>query len=162
MSVANNSRDRIASRKLLDLFSVFALEQVNTESTRITPLGKGNVLDLLAASHPHLVHKIAVNEGISDHKIITAVLKVIPSQVTKPPRTLYIFRKANFHAFKDFIKAKSYSYVRFLQNHTVDDSWSEFLRILREGTSKFVPTKIVRDRKEPRWVKPKLRSLQRK
>ena len=162
MSVTKHNRDTNTSQKLIDLFSVFALEQIITEATRMTSLGKGNILDLLATSHPHIVHRLSVEEGISDHKIISAVLKVNASRVTKPPRTLYLFKRANFLAFKEFVQAESHAYVSFIQIHSVDESWSEFLRILREGTNRFVPTKLARDREEPRWVKAKLRSLQRK
>ena len=162
MIVVSNSREKYISQKVVDLFSVFALEQVNLEATRTTSLGKSNILDLLATSEPHLVDSIVVEEGISDHKIITAVLKIDAYRLLKPPRKIYLFQKANIPALKEFVKGEKEALIRFFQLNSVDDSWSEFLRILHEGTSRFVPTKMVRDRKDPRWVKPKLRSLHRK
>lgn len=67
MSVTKNSRNKNSSQKLIDLFSVFAFEQINTDATRMISFCKGNILNLLVTSHPKLFHRLSVEEGISDH-----------------------------------------------------------------------------------------------
>ena len=77
----------------------------------------------------------------------------------KPP--LYVLW-ANFSEFKDYINVNKDNYFSFVNNDIVEDSWTSFLSVLKEGLAKFIPIKNVRECKEPRWVKSKLQALYRK
>ena len=72
LTCSNSSRERKFSQKLIDTFSLHAIEQVNMTKTRTTRAGEGNILDLLATTHPQLITNLDIVDGISDHDVIMA------------------------------------------------------------------------------------------
>ena len=100
---SSTSAEKKLSQKLIDTFTIHGLEQVNMNITRTNRTGKGNILDLLATSHPQLMTSIHVADGISDHDVIIAELKAETIKTLKPRRDIYLFSKCNFTEFKIYI-----------------------------------------------------------
>ena len=96
---------------------------------------------------------------VNDHDFS---LQKTSQKTSQKSRNVYMFRKAKFSKFKDYISINKDDCFSFVSNHTVEEGWIEFLGLLKEGLAKFIPIKTVRERKEPRWVKPKLCALHRK
>ena len=81
---------------LLSTAAEFHLDQVNLEPTR-----KKNVLELLFTSNPEVVISCSTGPGISDHDhIVVARCKLHPEINMKKPRSIQLFKKADWTAIK--------------------------------------------------------------
>ena len=86
------------TRKLLDLFEHFDMQNIVDEPTRLTPQ-KETLIDLIVTTRPELKTKGVLPLGISDHCLIYASLKLRKGR--PPPRIITIINFKHFNA-KDF------------------------------------------------------------
>ena len=90
------------TRKLLDMFDLFSMQNVVNEATRVTPTTQP-LIDLIVTTKVNLVGKSrALPLGLSDHCLTYATLKLKSKR--SPPK---IIRTRNFKYFiNDFLKHK--------------------------------------------------------
>ena len=87
------------TRKLLDLFEQFDMQNIVDEPTRLTPQTE-TLIDLIVTTRPELINiKGVLPLGISDHCLIYASLKLRKGR--PPPRIITIRNFKHFNA-KDF------------------------------------------------------------
>ena len=144
---------------LLQIADDFHLEQVNLNPTR-----RQNVLELLFTSCPALVTSCSTGPGISDHDhIVVARCKLSPTITKKKPRTIQLFKKADWSAIKNHLKAASHDFS--VMTRTSDDSqasWESFKKTINDAIKRYVPTKRVSARYKTPWVTRDIRRLIRK
>jgi hypothetical protein len=143
---------RITCEALLNTFSNHFLTQIVHEPTR-----ENKVLDLLAVSHPTLFKHVDVIEGISDHKAIFTTLNTTTELTIKEKRKVYLFEKCDFKKFGEAIESSFTAFLASSKDKNVDTSWKYFLDILRKGIDKYIPHKLKRETKEPRWYNCEVR-----
>ena len=101
LSTLDNPRPDVQNktRKLLDLFEQFDMQNIVDEPTRLTPQAK-TLIDLIVITRPGLINiKGVLPLGISDHCLIYASLKLRKGR--PPPRIITIRNFQHFNA-KDF------------------------------------------------------------
>ena len=92
------SRDKQHCNKLLELSLHYNFEQVNRTRTR-----QGMILDLLFTTHPGLVqrHTVCAPIGLSDHDILSVTTSIKHIVITKPPRSVCNFYKADWQNIRE-------------------------------------------------------------
>ena len=135
------------------------LIQMNEHPTR-----KNNILELFLTSTPELVTSCTTGPGISDHDhIVIAKMELTTKQNRKEPRTIQLFKKANWDGLRNsIINATS----RFLSNcpdtKPIEDNWKFFKETLLTGLKQFVPNKTVSGRYNLPWITTKVKRLIRR
>ena len=86
-------------RECLEVFNDCLLEQTVTSPTR----GK-HILDLFFTSNSTLIDSVSVLPGLSDHDIVWVLVNTIPSQTKQVPRTIPLYRKADWDQFKQTMR----------------------------------------------------------
>ena len=144
---------------LLQIADDFNLEQLNLNPTRMK-----NVLELLFTSCPALVTSCSTGPGISDHDhILVARCKLSPSITKKKPRTIQLYKKADWSAIKRHLQTASQEFFEKTKNS--DDSqasWGFFKNTIQDAIKQYVPTKKVSARYKTPWVTRENRRLVRK
>ena len=85
------------SDDFMTLISDFSFTQMVTEPTRLD-----NVLDIFLTSNNTLVQKVE-NPGIADHDVIVADVNIKRTLGRQEPRSVPLYRKANWDRFREYI-----------------------------------------------------------
>ncbi|XP_072021618.1 uncharacterized protein [Amphiura filiformis] len=145
-SVKPNARYANLSRKFLDLFSDFGLEQLVRKPTRIN-----NILDIFLTNNQTLVEDSAVIPGISDHDAIPIItINIKPKLIKQNPRKIFLWNKANTEALKadlrDFSAGLS---TRDISQSSVENLYCEFVDKINLVMEEHIPSRIVREKIPP-------------
>ncbi|XP_072044150.1 uncharacterized protein [Amphiura filiformis] len=144
------------NRALLDTVEEHGLIQQVKEPTRLN-----NILDLLLTTNPDLVEQVDVCPGMSDHRIVIAVINVKAKRITKPPRKVFVYTKMNKEGFKN--DALAFQKVILTSNErSTSENWSHFTNEIGGMVEKHVPQKNIRERWDVPWLSPEIKRLIRK
>ena len=143
--------------KLLEMLDDHNLTQMVNSPTR-----NNNILDWFLTSNPTLVSNITVQAGISDHNIVIAQARLKPQINKQTPRTIHLFKKANWNDFKAFINRSKVNIINNADVLSVEDIWTKFTNMINEGINKFVPIKKIGTKKLLPWVTQDIKRLIRK
>jgi len=138
----------------------FLLTQVVDQPTR-----GDNLLDVILIRDPDLLLKIRVENGISDHKLLTAEFNFVSRLKSANSSTLNIFdfNKANIDGINDFLKKNFLSFSARSNSMDIEDMWVLFKNLTSEAIRSFVPQKqICPSSSRPVWFGKQLRSLERR
>ena len=105
------------------------------------PTRGDNVLDLFLTSNHTLVNKVEILSGISDHEISISNVSIKPKMSRQKPRSVPIYRKADWNKFKSFMALKSSEILCRFQESTVEEIWNALKTALDSGIKQFVPIK---------------------
>jgi len=99
-----STRIPIKTKKLLNLFDLFGMQNVINQPTRVTPTTK-SLIDLIVTTKVNLIRQSGVTPlGISDHGLVYATLKLTNKR--PPPKIIRVrnFKHFNVEAFKTDIE----------------------------------------------------------
>ncbi|MCG8046380.1 MAG: hypothetical protein JAY66_11960 [Candidatus Thiodiazotropha taylori] len=150
--------------RLLSLYKDFlsCLDDFDLVQMVSKPTRGDNILDLFLTSNHTLVNSTEILPGISDHDIISATVSVKPKLNKQKPRSVPIFRKADWDGFKLFIREKSFEILGRFQESTPEEIWNAFKSALNSGIEKFVPIKKLSTKSSLPWITQEIRRLIRK
>ena len=132
------------------------------EPTRITPT-TATILDQFLSNIPHFVHDISVLPPVSsnDHCTISARLKFRTFKQQAYERTIWLYNKANFDAFREALKSTNWDLC--FENEDIDIVCQTWTDIFLSIAKRFIPNKIVTIRPDDSpWYNSYLRRLKRK
>ena len=121
-----------------------------------------NVLDLFLTSNHTLVNKVEILAGISDHKISISDISIKPKMSLLKPRSVPIYRKADWDKFKSFMASKCTEILCRFQKSTVEEIWNALKTALDSGIQQFVPIKKLSSKCSLPWITQEIRRLMRK
>ena len=133
--------------EFIDIMNDFNLFQVVREPTRYE-----NILDLFLTTNNTLVNAVTIIPGLSDHNIVKSVVNIKPKFNKQQPRRSFLFRKANWESFRDYMRSYSSTFLENLNGKSVDQAWSEFKDTIHEGIRKFIPSKLIGSKKHLPWI----------
>ena len=93
-----------------------------------------NVLDLFLTSNHTLVNKVEILPSISDHEISISSVSVKPKMTRQKPRSVPIYRKADWESFKSYMASKTSEILDRFQESTVEEIWNA-LKTALQGSS---------------------------
>ena len=143
--------------KFGEMLNDYGLTQVVTEPTR-----SGNILDLLITNRPSQVNRVQILPGIGDHDIPYAELEVIPTRKKQVPRSIPLYRKANWGDLEQHMSEVGCNIRNSEDTASVEDLWSTFKQGYSEGLKKFIPHKNTKSKDSCPWISPDLRKLIRR
>ena len=126
------------------------------------PTCQDNTLDLFLTNNDSLVSKVTILPGISDHDIVSCMVRFKPIILKQVPRVIPLYRKADWTAFKAFAKDKCEELMKDHPSKSVEDLWSSFKSVIHNGIAKFVPRKILGTKKSLPWITQPIKRLIRK
>ena len=88
------------------------------------PTRQDNTLDLFLTNNDSLVSKVTILPGISDHDIVSCMVRFKPVILKQVPRVMLLYRKADWTAFKAFAKDKCEELLKDHPSKSVEDLWS--------------------------------------
>ncbi|MCW4309234.1 MAG: reverse transcriptase domain-containing protein [Candidatus Thiodiazotropha endolucinida] len=143
--------------EFIDILNEFSLSQVVREATRC-----GNILDLFLTSNITLINTVQILPGLSDHDIVKSAVSIKPRVVKQNPRKTFLYRKADWESFRQFISSFSTSFMPEVRNKTVDEAWTDFKNAIHDGINKFIPAKLLSSKKHLPWISNHIRRDMRK
>lgn len=149
--------DRPHAELMLEMMVKYSLVQVVEKPTRI----QGNssaLLDLLFISESTFEHSIEVNDGISDHKMVVATLKINKPLAKKRIVHVYNFNRADDTSVLDYLEL---ALDRMPNDNDVDKLWNYFTDVVHSSLSRFVPKRAKRIHKDNPWVSREIIHLKR-
>ena len=126
------------------------------------PTRGDNILDLFLTSNHTLVNKVEILPGISDHEISISNISVKPKMSRKKPRSVPIYRKADWDSFKSYMATKSSEILCRFQESTVEEIWNALKTALDSGIQQFIHIKKISSKCSLPWITLEIRRLMRK
>ncbi|CAG2250335.1 unnamed protein product [Mytilus edulis] len=99
-SLSPNTHHTNIHHKFTDILDDHGLQQMVEEPTK-----ESNTLDLIITNYPNSFIRVETIHGISDHDIVFAELKTIPSKQTQKPRNISLYKKAKGDNIKEDLKS---------------------------------------------------------
>ena len=131
----------------ISLINDFSLQQMVSFPTRLN-----NTLDLFFTSNPSLIKSVKLVAGISDHDIVHVTSDVKPRLTKQKPRTVHLYRKANWADFQKYIESKSPSMFTDYHSKSTEELWKEFKKLIHEGIDLFIPSKKIGSKPSLPWI----------
>ena len=123
------------------------------------PTRQDNILDLFLTNNDSLVSKVTILPGISDHDLVSCIVRLKPIILKQIPRVMPLHRKADWTAFKAFAKDKCEELLKDHTSKSVEDLWSSFKGVIHNGIAKFVPDKTLGTKKSLPWITQPIKRL---
>lgn len=158
-----------SGEKMLEIMFAHNLTQIVREYTRMTSSSR-SVLDLVFLSNKLCNYNICVDEGISDHRLVSVTIPLSVSRA-RTYKTVQVkdYTNADDTSILDML---GYSFGHFehaSERQTVDELWQRFKDIIKYCIDKFVPSRVKQTKKRNPWItrdiihkKRKLKRLRRK
>ena len=115
--------------KLITLIQDTQMSQLVTFPTR-----GNNILDLCFCTHPDSVLSCEPIPGFNDHDAITLSIQTTRQVMKQHPRTIYLYRSADWDKIREKLSELSHDYFELNSNsssRTLEENWSFFLQNLK-------------------------------
>ena len=99
-------------------------QQYNLIQMVSEPTRQDNTLDLFLTNNHSLVSKVKILPGISDHDIVSCMVRFRPIILKQVPRVMPLYRKADWTAFKGFAKDSCEELLKDHPSKSAEDLWS--------------------------------------
>ena len=104
------------------------------------PTRGGNILDLFLTTNHTLAEYVSIIPGLSDHNIVKCIVNSKPKVTKKAPRKTFLYRKAGWVSFRDYMQSFCSSFLSSYEGKSVEALWTEFKEALNSGIEKFIPS----------------------
>ena len=146
-------------QQLLTLSQDAHMSQLVTFPTRAQ-----NTLDLLFTTHPDSILSCYPAPGLSDHDAVLATIKTPNCRAKKPPRTIYLYKSADWDTIKEDLCNLSHTFFE-LNNQSpqsLEENWTFFIQNLQQIVNDNTPTKTSTTKTHLPWMTSTLKRLIRK
>eukprot|EP00745_Piridium_sociabile_P041733 TRINITY_DN82982_c0_g1_i5.p1 TRINITY_DN82982_c0_g1~~TRINITY_DN82982_c0_g1_i5.p1 ORF type:complete len:1008 (+),score=211.04 TRINITY_DN82982_c0_g1_i5:126-3026(+) len=144
-------------RKLADLLNDTGMEQVVHEPTR-----EENTLDLVMTNSPHLIPRVNVIPGLSDHDIVFCEFQTKVALERQPQRQIPLYQKAEWDSMRSDMNNLQTKVLEADTDTPVEELWSTFKDGLHSSIKDNIPHKLSKSKPKPPWLTAELRHLIRK
>ena len=131
--------------------------------TNITRPSSKNVLDLIVTSNPNIISNVRVIPGMSDHDIVLFEINMSPKIQRKPPHRIYKFDRQDTNIIKSYLNNRAEAFLSSdPSSRSVDTNWTFFKDTITEAMSKFIPSKMSKNKQTHPWITPDITRQMRK
>ena len=141
----------------IDMLSDLGMEQLVEEPTR-----RDNTLDLVITNTPHLIPRVEILPGLSDHDAVFCEINIHPHKRKQIPRLIPLYKKADWEGLKHEMEDLHTNIKNKKHSATTEELWLLFKNTLDAAVKKFIPHKHVRSKDTKPWITPALRRLIKK
>ena len=120
------------------------------------------LLDLFFTSNPTHIDSVSILPGLSDHDIVRALVNTILNQTKRIPRTIPLYKKADWDQFKQTMRDFQSELLTDLATTDVQELWVMLASGLEQGIDKFIPTRKSGTRDGFPWINQEVCHLMRK
>jgi len=146
------------NNRFVDVCEILGLTQIVKEPTR-----NGNTLDLFLVTSPDRCEDINILPGVSDHEGVSIVYKQHISRNKKPPRNVYIFKRADMDAIKhELHNYRNQQFQDHCKEGDVNYTWEKLKITLQTIMDKYIPQRTIRQNTKLPWVNTAIRRLGRR
>ena len=139
------------------MLSDLGMEQLVEEPTR-----RHNTLDLVITNTPHIVPRVEVLPGLSDHDAVFCEINIHPQKKKQPPRLIPLYKNGDWEGLKRDMKNLLSNMEAMKEDATTDELWTSFRDALHASVKKHIPHKPARAKETKPWINPALRRLIKK
>ena len=126
------------------------------------PTREDNILDLICTNLPSKINKAWVIPGISDHCIPTAEVDIQPIQRRQRPRTIQLYKKADWDQMAKEMGAVKHQIEEQKHTKTANELWLMFKNAVADAAAKYIPSKTCKSREQLPYMTRELVKLIRK
>lgn len=144
------------SNDFIQLSLLFNLAQIIN-----TPTRGDNILDLVFASHPDLIHSLTCIEGLSDHRTISFNLSIPVPRQNPRKKLIRDYNKANVHAIITELES-FYSFSHTAVSRSVEQNWLLYKQKVLTPIEEYVPLVSVRCDDDNPWYTTSVKKLSQK
>ena len=140
-----------------DMLKNHGLTQIVNEPTR-----KGNILDLLITNRPNQINRTEILPGIAtgeDHHVVYTELDRNPHRTKQRPKNIFVYQKANWPGFKQYVETLASKMSRMDEESTVEEIWNTVKIGLLDGMKKFIPQRMTKTKECCPWIDKNLQKL---
>ena len=149
--------------KFRDMLHDHNMHQLVLEPTRTDKKkGTSNTLDLLITNNPHLVPRVEVIPGLSDHDIPYCEFAINPPRIKQAPRLIPLYDKADLNAMKKDMTDLHTELNRNKDNLTTEEIWSRFKDTLTASAETNIPQKKARTKTSKPWITSEIRKISKR
>ena len=141
----------------IDMLSDFGMEQLVEEPTR-----RDNTLDLVFTNIPHLIPRVEILPGLSDHDAVFCEINIHPQKRKQLPRLVPLYKSADWEGLKREMEELLTTIENRKDSASTDELWTIFKDALHAAVKKYIPHKQARSKESKPWITPALRRLIRK
>ena len=141
-------------KDFIDMMHDHGLEQLVMEPTRLD-----NTLDLLLTNCPHLVPRVEVIPGLSDHNIPYCEFAITAARSRQVPRLIPLYSKADWKSIKSVMIDLHLAMVSDQRNLTTEELWLRFKDAFADAIKSHIPHKEARTKTSKPWITPDIRKL---
>ena len=146
--------------KFKDMLHDHNLHQLVLETTRTDKKkGTSNTLDLLITNCPHLVPRVEVIPGLSDHDIPYCEFAINPPRIKQAPRLIPLYDKADLGIMRNDMKDLFKELDRDKDHLTTEEIWTRFKDTLTASALANVPLKKARTKTSKSWITAEIRKV---
>lgn len=152
-SVTPGHIDTLSGDKMLEIMFSHNLTQIVKENTRVTANSE-TLLDLVFLSRRVTHSTLSVEEGISDHKLITVDIQLDAKPQKRPfiPVQIKNFARADDTSILDYLELSLHEFELASVSESVEELWQRFKIIVKHCTDKFVPTRKKKTKQRSPWI----------
>ncbi|XP_076443976.1 uncharacterized protein LOC143282261 [Babylonia areolata] len=140
-----------------DLLNDVGMEQVVQEPTRLE-----NTLDLVLTNSPHLIPRVNVIPGLSDHDIVFCEFQTKVTLGRQPQRQIPLYQKANWDGMRSDMSDLHTKLLEADTDTLVEELWTTFKDSLHSSIKTNISHKLSIPKLKPPWLTADLRRLIRK
>lgn len=154
LTLKSKSPEPTLHRKFLSLLQDHGLEQMVMEPTR-----EDNILDLFITNNPHLVPRVEVAPGLSDHRVVYCEYTVTAQKIKQAERNIFLYDKADWDSIRARMVELLPTMERDQDDLSTEELWKSFKDTLQLAVEKAVPQKVARTKTSKPWVTSDIRKL---
>ena len=140
--------------KFIEILNDHHLEQLVHFTTR-----EKNTLDLIITSLPSQFLDIQSPDRLSDHDIVSGILKIVIHPIKKPRRKVYRYQKGDHESMRsDALRfAKERYFSRYSDSPSVQENFYLITSFIQDSADKHIPSKTSRSVSSVPWITPAIR-----
>ena len=123
------------------------------------PTRERNTLDLILTSLPGQFVDIHSPDKLSDHDIVSGILKISILPIKKPRREVYRYQKGDYESMRaETLKfAKERYFKGYSDTRSVQENFNLITLFIQESADKHIPSKTCRSVSSVPWITPDIR-----
>ena len=159
LSKSGSTLSQSEGQILIDIMNDQGLEQMVHFPTR-----EKNTLDLILTTLPGQFQDVHSPDKLSDHDIVSGILKIFIPPIKKPRGKVYLYQKDDYKSMrKDTLEfAKEKYFNGHSDTRSVQENFDLLTSFIQDSADKHIPSKTSRSVSSIPWITPEIRRKSRR
>lgn len=146
------------AREFLDVCSVFSLQQMCTQATRIVAHA-ANTLDLILTNSSDIISPITYLPGLSDHLLLHFSINLAHPKTKKKKKIIRDYNRGDFEAINNDLSTFTDLFLDGFDDRSVQTNWNMFSDKIIQLTEQYIPHRSVTNNSNAPWYNSHIRRL---